>query len=68
MTKYGKHSPNAGDLATLQKVGVIGEYLLTSGPRPLWFAQPLGSLGLNMRNIITKLLIVIVSRRTAGDG
>jgi hypothetical protein len=31
-------------------------------------AQPLGSLGGNMRNKITKLLIVVVPRRTAGDG
>jgi len=32
------------------------------------FAQPLGSLSGNMRNIITKLLIVVVPRRAAGDG
>ena len=31
-------------------------------------AQPLGSLSRQMRNIITKLLIVVVPRRTAGDG
>jgi hypothetical protein len=31
-------------------------------------AQPLGSSGGYMRNIITKLLIVVVPRRTAGDG
>jgi hypothetical protein len=34
----------------------------------LWFAQPLGSPSGQMRNIITKLLIVVVPRRTAGDG
>jgi hypothetical protein len=32
------------------------------------FAQPLGSLSGQMRNKITKLLIVVVPRRTAGDG
>jgi hypothetical protein len=32
------------------------------------FAQPLGSLSGNMRNIITKSLIVVVPRRAAGDG
>ncbi len=32
------------------------------------FAQPLGSPGGYMRNKITKLLIVVVPRRTAGDG
>jgi hypothetical protein len=31
-------------------------------------AQPLGSPSRQMRNIITKLLIVVVPRRTAGDG
>jgi hypothetical protein len=31
------------------------------------FAQPLGSLSRRMRKIITKL-IVVVPRRTAGDG
>src|ERR1700694_4483032 len=41
---------------------------LTSRVWPLWFAQPLGSLSGHMRNIITKLLIVVVPRRTAGDG
>jgi hypothetical protein len=62
------HSPNARDLAKLSTIGATREYPLTSGARSLCFAQPLGSLGLYMRNIITKLLIVIVSRRTAGDG
>ena len=32
------------------------------------FAQPLGSLSGPMRNKITKLLIVVVPRRAAGDG
>jgi hypothetical protein len=33
------------------------------------FAQPLGSLSYQMRNIVTKLLIiVVVPRRAAGDG
>jgi hypothetical protein len=41
---------------------------LTSGVSPLWFAQPLGSPSGYMRNKITKLLIVVVPRRTAGDG
>jgi hypothetical protein len=31
-------------------------------------AQPLGSPSRNMRNKITKLIIVVVPRRTAGDG
>jgi len=31
-------------------------------------AQPLGSLASQMRNKITKLPIVVVPRRTAGDG
>jgi hypothetical protein len=31
-------------------------------------AQPLGSLDGEMRNKITKLLIIVVPRRTAGDG
>jgi hypothetical protein len=31
-------------------------------------AQPLGSLSRTMRNKITKLIIVVVPRRTAGDG
>jgi hypothetical protein len=31
-------------------------------------AKPLGSPGGHMRNKITKLLIVVVPRRTAGDG
>jgi hypothetical protein len=31
-------------------------------------AQPLGSSSRNMRNKITKLIIVVVPRRTAGDG
>jgi hypothetical protein len=38
---------------------------------PAWAvcsAQPLGSTTGQMRNIITKLLIVVVPRRTAGDG
>jgi len=32
------------------------------------FAQPLGSLSGNMRNIITKLLIVVVPWHAARDG
>ena len=32
------------------------------------FAQPLGSLSHSMRNIISKLLIIVVPRRTAGGG
>jgi hypothetical protein len=32
------------------------------------FAQPLGSLSRSMRNIITKLLLIVVPRRAAGDG
>jgi len=32
------------------------------------FAQPLGSLSGNMRNKITKSLILVVPRRAAGDG
>jgi hypothetical protein len=32
------------------------------------FAQPLGSPSADMRNKITNLLIVVVPRRTAGDG
>jgi hypothetical protein len=31
-------------------------------------AQPLGSPSRNMRNKITKLIIVVVPRHTAGDG
>ena len=34
----------------------------------VWFAQPSGSFVRRMRNIITKLLIVVVAGRTAGDG
>ena len=41
---------------------------LTFGGSPLWFAQPLGSLSGHMRNKITKLLILVVPRRTAGGG
>ena len=41
---------------------------LTFGVWQLCFAQPLGSLSRPMRNKITKLLIVVVPRRTAGDG
>jgi hypothetical protein len=41
---------------------------LTFGGSPLWFAQPLGSPSGYMSNKITKLLIVVVPRRTAGDG
>ena len=41
---------------------------LTFGVWPLCFAQPLGSPSGHMRNKITKLLIVVVPRRTAGDG
>src|SRR5712691_9901966 len=41
---------------------------LTFGRSPLWFAQPLGSPSGYMSNKITKLLIVVVPRRTAGDG
>ena len=41
---------------------------LDNGAVRSMFAQPLGSqLGV-MRNIITILLIVVVPRRTAGDG
>ena len=40
---------------------------LTSGLAAIT-AQPLGSPSRQMRNIITKLLIVVVPRRTAGDG
>ena len=41
---------------------------LTFQARSVCSAQPLGSLGRQMRNIITKLLIVVVPRRTAGGG
>src|SRR5258707_12835126 len=41
---------------------------LTFRGSSLWFAQPLGSPSGQMRNKITKLLIVVVPRRTAGDG
>jgi hypothetical protein len=41
---------------------------LTFGGSPLWFAQPLGSPSGHMSNKITKLLIVVVPRRTAGNG
>src|SRR5262249_46300673 len=40
---------------------------LTLGTRPVWFAQSLENLKGTMRNIITKILIV-VPRRAAGDG
>lgn len=41
---------------------------LTSGLWSLWFAQPLPSQARYMRKIITKLLIAVVPRHTAGDG
>ena len=63
-----KHSPNAGNPAKLQKVTLRGRLPLTSGVWSLCSAQPLGSPSYEMRNIITKILIVVVPRRTAGDG
>src|SRR5216684_7569541 len=41
---------------------------LTFGVWLLWFAQSSRSPSGQMRNKITKLLIVVVPRRTAGDG
>jgi hypothetical protein len=63
-----KHSPLAPNLAMMAKVASCAAFALTFRGRALWSAQPSGSLSANMRNIITKLLILVVPRRTAGDG
>ena len=50
------------------ELSVIAARGLTFEASGSMFAQPLGSLSGPMRNKITKLLIVVVPRRTAGDG
>jgi hypothetical protein len=60
-------SPNARNPAKLEKLRRLTPSLDFRGLAAIT-AQPLGSLSLNMRNIITKLLIVVVPKRTAGGG
>jgi hypothetical protein len=50
------------------QLSVILRWRLDFWPFGSMFAQPLGSLSRTMRNIITKILIVVVPRRIAGDG
>src|ERR1700730_18487473 len=52
---------------SLQIMRVVPTSLDIWGPADIT-AQPLGSSSRKMRNKITKLLIVVVPRRTAGDG
>ena len=61
-------SPNAGNPANLVEIACSCRLPLTFGGLDAMVAQPLGSPSRQMRNIITKLLIVVVPRRTAGDG
>ena len=60
-------SPNSGKAAKLQ---IEFRTLLRLDFQVLgsMFAQPLGSPSGNMRNKITKSLILVVPRRAAGDG
>jgi len=60
------HSRFSRDAAKVIKSGSMA-CPLTLGTHPVWFAQSLGNLKGKMRNIITKILIV-VPRRPAGDG
>jgi hypothetical protein len=61
------HSPNARNPGKLKKSRIVLPSLDFPG-FAVMFAQPLGSPSGYMRNKITKLLIVVVPRRTAGDG
>jgi hypothetical protein len=62
-----KCSPNGRNPATVSK---SRKWLACLDIRALaaMFAQPSGSLSSIVRNIITKFLIVVVPRHTAGDG
>jgi len=60
-------SPNARNPAKLPKSRQATPSLDFPGAAAM-FAQPLGSPSGYMRNKITKLLIIVVPRRTAGDG
>jgi hypothetical protein len=61
------HSPNGRNPANLAEIAPDAPCLDIREMADM-FAQPLGSLSNQMRNIITKLLIVVVPRPTAGDG
>jgi hypothetical protein len=62
-----KHSPNRRNPANLMEIAPAWPCLDIRAMAAM-FAQPLGSLSRQMRNIITKLLLIVVPRRTAGDG
>jgi len=64
---YGSSSPTRRNPANLAKSGQALPSLDFPGPGAM-FRATFGKSSRQMRNKITKLLIVVVPRRTAGDG
>jgi hypothetical protein len=64
----GENARRTGQSPLFSPNNAVAALTLTFPAWPVWSAQPLGSLSRDMRNKITTLLIVVVPRRTAGDG
>jgi hypothetical protein len=68
MTMVAKTARRTGKSRLQLRHCEIGWPCLDIGTLAAMFAQPSGSFVRRLRNIITKLLIVVVAGRTAGDG